>query len=668
MQMLVQAACEYAQRGWHVLPLKPRDKIPATTHGVKDATTDVEQIKAWWEENPDYNIGIACGPSNLMVVDFDPRNEGTEYQSLLESVDALGTVKYLTGGGGYHFLFVKPEGKLRGGITSGVDVKSSGGYIVAPPSVHPNGNHYEWGTGNDPMPCPEWLTALVTKEDLERTLRVDDPNDTRPGTEFNRSQTFRSILEPHGWTFIEENGTEEYWRRPGKTTGISATANYENSGLFYVFTSSTEFESGRGYDKVGMHAVLNFNGDVSAALQDIKETYVGPAIEIPVFSMGKPAYEFSSDLPAPHFVRRYIDYATKQTDAPYEYHEAAALTLLAVVTTNLRANLAPYPGGLATNLYAILVGGTTRSRKSTSQNIAADIFKQVVPYSILPSRVTTEALVSILANHGGLSSLWMPDEFGMVISEIGRRDFLRGIEELLLSLYGGKEYVYTKVNETVTVRNPHLSVLGAATPESLALAGPTAMLGGLLPRFAVVFPEGLPEAKPAASIPDLTAERADLVRSLREVTMFSDEARVVTFSDAAVKILNVAENTLVDSGPHIARLPTMLYKVSMLHAAGRMAAEVSAEDAAAAVTTVYRWRDGANRLQPFMRRKREDIEFSREMFAALDILREIGGTAHRSQVARRVGVNRNKMNSIQSTLEDQGWIEVDRTTGAWKMR
>src|SRR5579864_8619702 len=58
-------------RGWKIFPLQPRQKNPATPHGFKDATNDLEQINRWWTENTNYNIGVACGESNLTVLDFD---------------------------------------------------------------------------------------------------------------------------------------------------------------------------------------------------------------------------------------------------------------------------------------------------------------------------------------------------------------------------------------------------------------------------------------------------------------------------------------------------------------------------------------------------------------------------------------------------------------------
>jgi len=95
MSKMMKAALKYAERGWLVFPLKPNAKVPLipTTRGgqgFKDATTDVEQIRKWWTEFPDANIGIATGVvSNLIVLDLDKKNDGLEnFQMMLEEFDA----------------------------------------------------------------------------------------------------------------------------------------------------------------------------------------------------------------------------------------------------------------------------------------------------------------------------------------------------------------------------------------------------------------------------------------------------------------------------------------------------------------------------------------------------------------------------------------------------
>ncbi len=150
---LFKSAIEYAKHGWAVIPLKPHSKVPATLHGVKDASTDIEQVQQWWMQCPDYNIGIACGEKSngLIVIDLDiDEDKGLNgYENLCEwekeHDEFPETVQSITGRGGYQ-LFYKSDQNYKNSvrIIDGVDIRSEGGYVVVPPSIHPNGKAYEW--------------------------------------------------------------------------------------------------------------------------------------------------------------------------------------------------------------------------------------------------------------------------------------------------------------------------------------------------------------------------------------------------------------------------------------------------------------------------------------------------------------------------------------------
>lgn len=145
----LEHALAYAARGWAVFPLLPASKEPMTKHGFKDASTDVKKIRKWWKKDPHANIGIATGKtSGIVVVDIDPRNGGdlSAFWKLCALDDhKLGLVT--TGGDGSHLYFSYPAGAeipSRKEFVQGIDLKSDGGYVVAPPSVHPNGVLYAW--------------------------------------------------------------------------------------------------------------------------------------------------------------------------------------------------------------------------------------------------------------------------------------------------------------------------------------------------------------------------------------------------------------------------------------------------------------------------------------------------------------------------------------------
>lgn len=151
---VLNCALEYARAGMAVFPLGVKSKTPATRNGFKDATASEEVICEFWKENDPKpcNIAIATGtPSGgLIAIDVDV-HDGTE-NSLnwikkweLDNEPLPDTWISKTGTGGLHALYTSEQPvKCSVSRALGIDVRAEGGYIVAPPSIHPNGNAYEW--------------------------------------------------------------------------------------------------------------------------------------------------------------------------------------------------------------------------------------------------------------------------------------------------------------------------------------------------------------------------------------------------------------------------------------------------------------------------------------------------------------------------------------------
>jgi hypothetical protein len=183
---LLRAALAYASRGWSVLPLHTPEKDgtcscrqgncgsagkhPRTLHGLKDASTDAATIRNWWATWPRANVGVATGPSGLVVLDVDPDKGGDEsLGGLVAAHEQLPTtVVAVTGGGGGHYFFRNPGGvrNSAGNLGDGLDIRGEGGYVVVPPSLHASGRQYAWevsGHPDDVLPAdpPEWLVGLA---------------------------------------------------------------------------------------------------------------------------------------------------------------------------------------------------------------------------------------------------------------------------------------------------------------------------------------------------------------------------------------------------------------------------------------------------------------------------------------------------------------------------
>ncbi|QBJ94749.1 bifunctional DNA primase/polymerase [Rhodococcus sp. ABRD24] len=152
---ILEQALAYVRAGLPVLPL--RGKAPITSRGVYDASLDEDQLRQWWSRG-NWNVGVAV-PEGLVVLDVDPRNGGTDAAQLLTL--RLGglpdTLRARTGGGGWHvWLRIQAlSGDLRSSLGDGIDVKRFGGYVVMPPSIHPNtGRPYAWHTVAAPATAP----------------------------------------------------------------------------------------------------------------------------------------------------------------------------------------------------------------------------------------------------------------------------------------------------------------------------------------------------------------------------------------------------------------------------------------------------------------------------------------------------------------------------------
>jgi hypothetical protein len=148
---LGRAAAQYARRGWFVFPLKPRAKEPLTAHGVHDASDDPQVVVAWWREWPTANVGLDVHRSGLVVVDLDPAKGGIESWETVcveHALEPYATLRSRTGSGGMHLVYRAPLGlTVRNSaekLGAGIDVRGRGGYIVLPPSLHPNGTPYAW--------------------------------------------------------------------------------------------------------------------------------------------------------------------------------------------------------------------------------------------------------------------------------------------------------------------------------------------------------------------------------------------------------------------------------------------------------------------------------------------------------------------------------------------
>jgi hypothetical protein len=300
MTKILDLAGKYAEAGLSVIPIRADgSKAPAiqSWQPFQREIAGPDELREMFSNA--CGIGIITGrvSGNLEVLDFDAdgfyerfcrsaKNEGR--QDLIPRLPIVKTPRgrhlYLRCNGG-----ITRNQKLaqilddRQRLKTVIETRGEGGYVLAvgsPPACHPSGKPYLLEQG-DLFSVPEisaeereFLFSIArsfhecARMELQRAPKekAGDQEGGKPGDDFNRRATWSEILEPHGWKRASIKGEEEYWRRPEKDgPGISATLNYQGSGLLYVFSTNAQFEPNRGYSKFSAYTILNYGGNYSEA-------------------------------------------------------------------------------------------------------------------------------------------------------------------------------------------------------------------------------------------------------------------------------------------------------------------------------------------------------------------------------------------------------------------
>ncbi|WP_350309471.1 MULTISPECIES: bifunctional DNA primase/polymerase [unclassified Corynebacterium] len=195
---LQEHAIDYARRGLAVLPLKPRDKMPIHAAGGQggfhQATTNPDQIRAWWSQHPNANIG-ARPPAGCIILDVDPGNGGaTTWAATVPDgyQPEHHTFTTRTGSGGWHAWYLLPfDRPTRSTAGDGIDLRTHrNGHVVMPPSIHPTtGQAYQLqGNHWPPAPLPKYWWPRVYKP-------IETPRYTSPARRAAMIQRAPEVIE-----------------------------------------------------------------------------------------------------------------------------------------------------------------------------------------------------------------------------------------------------------------------------------------------------------------------------------------------------------------------------------------------------------------------------------------------------------------------------------------
>lgn len=233
-------------------------KHPRTAHGLKDATKDPATIAAWWELWPEANIGINCGMSKMTVIDVDCKKGALGFATIKPIAEAFPDVFSIaptsrTPSGGLHIWGM---GEVQGGpgvIGPGIDVQSTGRYVIAPPSRGQSGS-YEWTRGGGMPPWPQELKAMMdgrhSKSNEPGSFTLGDaangPDREEGARESIPSGEHRDALLKHAWHLRRVLGysAQKTFEKikimandPNDLEGLDPTRPFANSDLWKMVTS-----------------------------------------------------------------------------------------------------------------------------------------------------------------------------------------------------------------------------------------------------------------------------------------------------------------------------------------------------------------------------------------------------------------------------------------------
>lgn len=252
-ELNLNAALRYAAAGWPVVPIHwtvdalcscgsaechSPGKHPRTVNGVKNASTAADRIHSWWDRWPLANVAIATGAPGPNVLDCDDKGGrgGSELFNRARAAGVLGAplAMVATPSGGRHAYYVgdrRPGGTV--GTNRALELKSAGGYVLAPPSV-------VFGRSYSLLTYDSEAAAVVDFNAVRRVLEPPRPMATRPRL---IGQSNHDALVRHVAGTPEGNGNNAlYW---------AACRAVENGADESVFVALVDAAVSAGHPRPG---------------------------------------------------------------------------------------------------------------------------------------------------------------------------------------------------------------------------------------------------------------------------------------------------------------------------------------------------------------------------------------------------------------------------------
>lgn len=297
---IIKIAHRYANAGFSPIPLVPNSKRPALKGWQKHAEDPLTDFSVFEKTN---GIGLVMGYDGIQCLDIDAKHfDGDEYAEFCELINEAAPdlmskmIIQETQSGGFHWIFkceqIAGNEKLAKNKAGEVtfETRGRGGQIVVWPTkgykiqgkitnvtkISPEERNVIWS-------CARMMEAAPINPDpvglkMEKTTTTDTDDET-PWGQFRATHDVLEILLQCGWSVVRESDRMTWVLRPNNPTSETSGAIFKDSGLFYPFTTSTQFEAEKTYDAFQAYAVLFHGGDINEAIRELRKNGYGKASE-----------------------------------------------------------------------------------------------------------------------------------------------------------------------------------------------------------------------------------------------------------------------------------------------------------------------------------------------------------------------------------------------------
>jgi hypothetical protein len=400
--------------------------------------------------------------------------------------------------------------------------------------------------------------------------------------------------------------------------------------------------------------------------------------------------------PKETFLDRYSQWAATRTDAPVQYHITTAVVILSAIMAP-HAVLPTSFAEIRPNIWAMILAGTTTTRKSTSMDMALRVLDDVHPDYLMATDGSPEGLLSELSYRDGKVSLFHRDEITGFIDSARTKEYLAGLLESMTRLYDGRREKRILRRDTIEVKDPRFIILcGGIQSKMQQIVSVEHIQSGFIPRFLIVSGSTTSDQMRPIGPPPNSREggydpREDILKELFDIGAFwmptkkvevknvgplkkkvakSDVKMEMSATPEAWARIRQLQNDATKLGeksvspdvytPIYARLADSVIKIAMLLTGADQRTVIEYQDVCQAISYSDMW---LNSAQEFARGVEEQPDFNpwerklKKIITYITQRHKDGEITSRANVMRRFHVKGGRdIENIETTLKERGMI------------